>query len=170
MMVLGAGYFAVNLPNGRTGYTRAGNFQIGPNRTLQTVQGYDLLDAIVIPDDVQVSTLNISDDGVMTGRGANNDLIEVGQLQLYVFDNERGLDAMGDNLLEETAASGPAEAFVPGANNLGKIKQGALEGSNVKAATEMVDLIDAQRAYEFNSKVLQASNDVQKMMADIYKG
>ena len=170
MAIVGAGYFAINLPNDQLAYTRAGTFQIGKDRALYTVNGYPLADGITIPDDVQVSTVTISDDGVIKGKDGTNADVDIGQIQIFTFANERGMEAIGNNLFITTDASGDATGFVPGTNGTGVIKGGYLEESGVSAVTELTDLIDAQRAYEYNSKVLMASNEMQKTAGDIYKG
>jgi flagellar basal-body rod protein FlgG len=171
MAIVGAGYFAILLPNGRVGYTRTGSFQFNAaDRTLKTVNGYELADGISIPDDIDVNAVQISEDGVVSGQNRAGVMVPIGNIELFSFANEKGLEAIGDNIFVETDASGLAEGFDPSAPGLGKLKQYHLEESNVSPVTELTDLIDAQRAYEFNSKVLMASNEMQKTAAEIYKG
>ncbi|MES2215523.1 MAG: flagellar basal-body rod protein FlgG [Pseudomonadota bacterium] len=166
----GAGYFAINLPNGRTGYTRAGNFQInGTTRAITDPQGNELADGIQIPAGIQLQNVNITQDGTVTATDQNNQLVPIGQINLITFANDRGLENIGGNLLVQTDASGDPTATIPGQDGVGLLSQYYVEESNVNSVTELTDLIDAQRAYEFNSKVLQANNEVQKMAGDIYK-
>lgn len=164
----GAGYFAISLPNNTIGYTRAGRFQINNNRAITDVNGNVLVDGLQIPDGIQLQNVAIASDGTVTGTDANQQLVPIGQLNLITFPNDRGLESIGGNLLIETAASGGPITTIPGQDGVGTLMQFYLEESNVTAVTELTDLIDAQRAYEFNSKVLQANNEVQKMAGDIY--
>jgi flagellar basal-body rod protein FlgG len=168
----GAGYFAVSLPNNTVnngvGYTRAGRFQINSNRAITDVNGNVLVDGLQIPEGIQLQNVVIAQDGAVTATDANQQLINIGQLNLITFPNDRGLESIGGNMLIETAASGAPVTTIPGQEGVGTLMQFYLEESNVTAVTELTDLIDAQRAYEFNSKVLQANNEVQKMSGDIY--
>ena len=159
LAVNGQGYFTIELPNGDTGYSRAGSFQVSPDGELVTADGYIIQPGATIPTDALSVTINAS--GVVSARIAGSTTEQqVGQIELAIFPNEAGLEALGDNLFLETAASGAATIGTPGATGFGTIKQGALETSNVNVVNEITNLIAAQRAYEMNSKVIQASDEM----------
>lgn len=159
LAINGRGYFEVELPNGEIGFTRAGSFQLSPTGDLVTPDGYLVMPGITIPP--QVTSISINNNGeVFVQDGTGIDATRVGQLELASFPNEAGLEAIGDNLYLETAASGAALAGVPGKDGFGAILQGALETSNVNVVSEITNLITAQRAYEMNSKVIQAADEM----------
>lgn len=166
----GVGYFAV-LVNGTNtvAYTRAGTFKIGPDRRVTTVNNDTLEGAEAIPEGVNINSVKIAVDGTITYTSPNGDTGNAGQISLYSFANDRGLEARGNGLFTVTPASGEAVEFIGGSDTFGKIMQYALEGSNVEVATELTDLIDAQRAYEFGVKVMQASDSTQKSAGEIYQ-
>lgn len=157
--IVGQGFLQVEGPNGRPAYTRAGQLQVNAEGRLTNAQGLRLQPEISIP--AGASSITIAENGMvsatMSGTAAPN---ELGQLRLSNFINPTGLLALGDNLYQETAASGAPTEGVPGADGLGKLKQGALEGSNVQVVEEMVDMIAAQRTYEMNTKVLSAADNM----------
>ncbi len=163
LAIQGQGYFEVQTPDGETVYTRSGNFQISPEGQLVTPDGYTVSPGVTVPQDaVQVS---INQEGLVSAKIAGQVAEqELGQLQLATFVNEAGLEATGSNLLQETAASGPAMAGPPGTEGLGTVLQGFLESSNVNPVQEITALIAAQRAYDMNSKVITASDE---MMATV---
>lgn len=155
------GFFGITLPDGTQAYTRDGTFKIDSNREIVSSQGYRLNPPIVLPDNFQATTLTIAPDGLVTVKVAgNDDPIEVGQLFLYRFINPAGLTNLGENFVKVSPASGPAVQGTPSQDGYGKVLQGFLEMSNVNAVQEMVDMIVAQRAYEFNSKAIQASDSM----------
>ncbi len=159
LAINGRGYFTVELPSGETGYTRAGSFQISPDGELVTADGYIIQPGATIPADAISVTVNAN--GLVSARvGGSTTEQQVGQIELATFPNEAGLEALGDNLFIETAASGTATVGNPGATGFGTLKQGALETSNVNVVNEITNLIAAQRAYEMNSKVIQASDEM----------
>ena len=159
MAVDGRGYFQIILPSGETAYTRAGNFSVNGEGQLVTDDGYAVEPAISIPQDaVDVSVSKSGQVQVITA-GSTEPAI-VGQLELATFFNEAGLEAVGDNLLMETAASGAATVGTPGDAGLGQILQGYTEASNVDAVAEISALIIAQRAYEMNSKVITTADQM----------
>jgi flagellar basal-body rod protein FlgG len=159
LAINGRGYFEVELPNGEIGYTRAGSFQLSPTGDLVTPDGYLVMPGITIPP--QVTSISINNNGeVFVQDGTAVNATRVGQVELASFPNEAGLEAIGDNLYLETAASGVALAGVPGKDGFGAILQGALETSNVNVVSEITNLITAQRAYEMNSKVIQAADEM----------
>ena len=156
----GPGFFQVELPGGgQTAYTRAGNFTLSPEGQLVTSQGYSLAPPIQIPQGSQ--SISISPDGtvsaVQPGQAAP---VQVGQLQVASFINPAGLRSIGDNFLVETAASGPADAGAAGQLGRGNIRQGMLEQSNVNVVEELVEMIEAQRAYEINSKMVSSVDEM----------
>ena len=163
LAIQGDGYFVVELPTGELAYTRSGNFQISPEGVLVTPDGYQVSPGIAVPEDaVEVS---INQEGLVSAKIAGEvEERELGELQLATFVNEAGLEAIGGNLLLETASSGPALGGPPGTDGLGTVLQGFLESSNVNPVQEITALIAAQRAYDMNSKVIAASDE---MMATV---
>jgi flagellar basal-body rod protein FlgG len=166
LAINGKGYFAVDLPSGDTAYTRAGAFQVNADGDLVTADGYTVQPGINIPSDATTITVNVNGEIVVTtdGQVATS---TVGQLQLATFANPAGLEAIGKNLLLETTASGNANLSTPGSAGYGTIEQGALETSNVNVVSEMTNLIAAQRAYEMNSRVIQASDDMMQSVTQL---
>nr|WP_316638551.1 flagellar basal-body rod protein FlgG [uncultured Roseateles sp.] len=162
--VVGQGFLQVDGPGGRPAYTRAGQLQINSEGKLVNAQGLRLQPEITVP--ATATAITIAENGTVSATLANNTTpTELGQLKLTHFVNPTGLLAMGDNLYQETSASGAPAEGVPGADGLGKLKQGALEGSNVQVVEEMVDMIAAQRTYEMNTKVLSAADNMLQYLA-----
>ncbi len=159
LAIRGKGWFQITLPSGDTAFTRAGSFQIGPTGTIVTPQGYTVQPGITVPADATEITINASGEVLATISGSATPS-NVGQLSLVTFANQAGLQALGDNLLKETAASGAPTTGIPGAAGVGTILQGFLETSNVNMVSEITALITAQRAYEMNSKVVAASDEM----------
>lgn len=159
--IVGQGFLQVEGPNGRPAYTRAGQLQVNAEGRLTNAQGLRIQPEITVPAG---ATLTISENGTVTAT-VNGTPNELGQLRLTNFTNPTGLLALGDNLYQETTASGAPTEGLPGAEGLGKIKQGALEGSNVQVVEEMVDMIAAQRTYEMNTKVLSAADGMLQNLA-----
>jgi flagellar basal-body rod protein FlgG len=155
----GQGYFTVQLPSGDTAYTRAGFFQLAPDGTIVTADGYPLQPNIVIPQDAK--DVSISDAGeVFAFFDGQTQPQNLGQLDLATFINDNGLEALGNNLFKETAASGEPTTGVAGTPGFGTILQGYLEGSNVNVVSEITNLIQAQRAYEMNSKSIETADQM----------
>ena len=161
--VQGRGYFQVQLPDGTQAYTRDGSFKLSADGTIVTSQGYTVQPAITVPNNAQNISINSSGEVEITLQGQTT-ATQLGQFQLSTFVNPNGLEALGDNLYMETAASGSALVNNPGLDGTGTILQGYLENSNVNPVTEITSLIVAQRAYEMNTKVLTA---VDKMMQSL---
>jgi len=159
LAIQGKGYFQVQMPDGSTGYTRAGSFQLSPQGQIVTASGYTVLPGITIPSDAVNVTINTSGQVQVTLAGQVQPQT-VGQVQLASFPNEVGLAALGDNLYAETPASGNPTSGVPGAAGFGTVLQGYLETSNVDVVQEITNLIRAQRAYEMNSKVIETSDQM----------
>ncbi|MFC4762292.1 flagellar basal-body rod protein FlgG [Dyella koreensis] len=162
--IMGAGFLQVELASGETAYTRAGQLRLDQEGRLTNAQGLPLLPAISIP--TEATGVTIAENGVIsvTTADAPNGT-EVGQLMLANFINPAGLLALGDNLFQETAASGTPTEGEPNTESLGKIRQNTLEGSNVQAVEEMVEMIAAQRTYEMNTKVLTAADSMMQNLA-----
>ncbi|MFO7277863.1 MAG: flagellar basal-body rod protein FlgG [Pseudomonadota bacterium] len=159
LAVQGRGFFQVLLPDGTFAYTRDGSFQINAQGELVTSSGYAVQPGITIPDGAQ--SITIGSDGVVSVQLAGQSApVQIGSLQLVDFVNPAGLQPRGENLLLESAASGPAQVGTPGLNGLGTIVQGALESSNVNVVEELVNMIETQRAYEMNSKAIATTDQM----------
>lgn len=155
----GRGFFQVLLPDGSAAYTRDGSFQISAQGQLVTSSGYVVQPAITIPDGAQ--SISIGTDGVVSVQVAGQTApTQVGTLQLVDFINPAGLQARGENLLLESAASGAPQAGTPGLNGLGTVIQGSLEASNVNVVEELIGMIETQRAYEMNSKAIATTDQM----------
>lgn len=155
----GQGHFAVQLPDGQVGYTRDGAFRIDSQGQVVTKSGLPLVPAVTIPPNQ--STVTIATDGVITVKSSNSSSpVQVGQLQITNFVNPPGLEPRGQNVFVETGSSGPPNTGNPGTNGLGSLQQGFLETSNVNVVEELVSMIQAQRAYEINSKAIQTSDQM----------
>lgn len=157
--ISGNGYFRVQLPNGGDAYTRAGNFSKNDQGLLVTAEGYQVAPGITIPEEARTVDINPQGQISITLDGDPEPQI-VGQLELAVFPNEAGLEAQGDNLYLETGASGAANVGIAGQPGFGTIRQGFVETSNVDAVTEVTALIQAQRAYEMNARVITAADEM----------
>ncbi|MBE9527749.1 MAG: flagellar basal-body rod protein FlgG [Proteobacteria bacterium] len=155
----GDGMFQVVLPDGTTAYTRTGEFKIDADGRLVTSDGYLVEPAITIPSDSL--TISVSADGIISvTQPGSATPTQVGNLELARFINPSGLKSMGKNLMTITGASGDATTASPGTDGVGTIAQGFLEMSNVSVVEEMVNMIAAQRAYEINSKAIQAADEM----------
>jgi flagellar basal-body rod protein FlgG len=159
MAIEGKGFFRVRMPDGGTNYTRAGSFALSPQGQIVTNDGYAVEPGITIPQDALQVTVNQQGQVSVKLPGQAADTV-VGQLDLAIFPNEAGLESLGDNLFAETASSGSAQTGTPGSTGFGTILQGYVETSNVNAVAEISALITAQRAYEMNSKVITASDEM----------
>ena len=166
LAVNGQGYFQVELPSGDTAYTRSGTFQISADGEIVTADGYMVQPGITIPSNAIGVSVNSSGQISVNLDGQIQDQI-VGQLELATFPNPPGLDAVGKNLFLETTASGQASTGTPGSAGFGTIEQGALEAANVDVVTEITNLIRAQRAYEMNSRVIQAADEMMSSVAQL---
>ncbi|MDR1306008.1 MAG: flagellar basal-body rod protein FlgG [Treponema sp.] len=163
MAIEGEGFFRVQLQDGTYAYTRNGAFAVDQNGRMVSSQGYWLLPDIVLPERFLPESLNITNDGrveVKVPEINGNEPIPVGQLELYRFPNPAGLTAVGENLFKITNASGDPIPGRPNEMGMGKIEHRTLEMSNVSVVKEMVDLIVAQRAYEFNSRTIQTTDNM----------
>jgi len=159
MAVNGRGFFQILMPDGTISYTRDGTFHINAEGTVVNVNGYPLEPQIDIPE--QTNQLTISKDGIVQATLFGDPTPqELGQIDLVDFINPAGLQAAGGNLFKETAASGAPNVGVAANDGFGTIEQGALENSNVEVVEELVKMITVQRAYEMNSKVVSAADQM----------
>ena len=161
MALDGDGYFQVQLPGGQLGYTRAGNFSRSPEGLLVTNEGYQVMPGITVPEGA--TQITVGTDGTVSATVAGQtEPAVLGQLQVANFPNAAGLQSKGDNYMLETASSGAPNLGVPGEDGRGTVRQGMLEASNVNVVEELVDMIECQRAYEVNSKMISATDDMLK--------
>ena len=159
LAINGRGYFQIEMPNGDTAYTRAGSFQTNANGEIVTSEGYRLLPGFTVPSNalyVEVNTVG----QVSVKLPQQTAMQQIGQLEIANFVNPAGLEATGDTMFLETEASGQAITANPGTDNLGVVRQGMLEQSNVDSVKEITLLISAQRAYEMNSNVIKTSDQM----------
>lgn len=159
LAVQGKGFFQIELPTGETAYTRNGTFQLSPDGEIVTADGFIVTPAIAVPDNATGITVNSSGEVFATIDGQVEPQ-NLGQIQLANFINEPGLEARGDNLYLETPASGPPILGNPAEEGFGAIRQGFLESSNVDPVVEITNLIRAQRAYEFNTRIITKSDEM----------
>jgi flagellar basal-body rod protein FlgG len=164
--IQGHGYFQVTLPDGETAYTRDGTFGLAADGTIVTADGYTVQPGLQIPAAATGVTVNTNGQVQVTIQGQTAPTT-VGQIQIAVFPNEAGLDAQGDNLLLQTSASGAPVAGNPGITGFGTVMQGFIESSNVNIVTEITNLITAQRAYEMNSKVITAADEMMSTLTNL---
>lgn len=158
VIIRGEGFFQIQRPDGTTAYTRDGAFERSQDGQLVTKDGFVVDPGITLPDGARDITINAQ--GLVQAMGDDGEVLTLGQLELARFTNKAGLEATGDNLFLETVASGAPQVANPGTAGYGNILQGYLEASNVDAVTELSDLIAAQRAYEMNSKIIKAADEM----------
>ena len=168
LAINGRGYFQIAMPDGTTAYTRAGNFSSSPTGQLVTEDGYIVLPEVQIPENALDFSISPSGQvqAIVAGDPQPQDL---GQITLASFVNPAGLEAVGDNLLMETAASGPATVGNPTSPGFGSVNQNYVESSNVNAVFEISALIIAQRAYEMNSRVISASDEMMQATSQVLR-
>ncbi|HEY0674817.1 MAG TPA: flagellar basal-body rod protein FlgG [Immundisolibacter sp.] len=159
MAVQGKGFFQILMPDGSLAYTRDGSFQVNQDGQLVTSSGYQVQPAITVPEGAQSVTIG-SDGTVSVSLPGSAAATQVGSLQLTNVINPAGLQAIGQNLLLESGASGAPQTGTPGLNGLGTLTQGSVESSNVNIAEELVNMIETQRAYEMNSKAIQSADQM----------
>jgi flagellar basal-body rod protein FlgG len=162
----GKGFFQIELPSGETAYTRAGSFQLSPEGDLVTPDGYLVQPGVTVPQDAVGVTVNANGEVWADFDGEVQPQL-VGQIELARFANEAGLEALGDNLFAETAASGQPAVGVPGTVGYGSVLQGAIESSNVDVVKEITSMVAAQRAYEMNSRVISASDEMMQSVSQL---
>ena len=166
LAIRGNGFFQVQMPDGTTGYTRDGSFQVNAQGQMVTNNGYLLQPTITVPPNAQ--SVSIGLDGtvscVLPAQAAPQTL---GQIQLTNFVNPPGLEPNGQNLFSETAASGTPNSGTPGQSGLGQLQQGFVETSNVNVVEELIGMIQTQRAYELNSKAIQTSDQMLQRLGQL---
>ncbi|MGL5721105.1 MAG: flagellar basal-body rod protein FlgG [Brevinema sp.] len=155
------GFYSVQMADGTIAYTRDGSFKLDSNREIVTNQGYYLLPRTQLPENFQINSLTITPQGEITVKVAGeDDPRTINYLTTHRFINPAGLTNLGENLVKVSPASGPAVEGTPASQGYGALRQSFLEMSNVSAITEMVEMIVAQRAYEFNSRAIQTSDNM----------
>jgi len=165
LMIEGNGFFPVQTANGEIAYSRNGAFHLDAQARLMLASGAQMIPQVTIPTNAQSVTVSTSGEikAVLPGQGE----AVLGQIQLVTFANDQGLTAMGDGLYRPSLASGQPVQGIPGENGIGRIQQGALEGSNVNVANSMVEMITTQRAYEMNTKVMGTADQMLGVTANI---
>jgi flagellar basal-body rod protein FlgG len=159
LAVNGQGFFQIQMPDGTLAYTRDGSFQLDNTGQVVTSSGYPLSPAITVPSNA--TALTISRDGIVSATiSGTTTPTQIGTIQLATFVNVGGLQSVGENLYVETASSGTPTPNTPGSNGAGVLNQGYVETSNVNVAEELVQMIQTQRAYELNSRVIQTSDSM----------
>ncbi len=159
LAIEGEGFFQIQMPDGTTSYTRAGSFKRDGQGRVVTTDGYPLMPEMVVPSNA--TKINVGNDGtVSVVQSGQNTATTIGTIQLATFQNPAGLSSQGRNLYRTTDSSGDATTGTAGQNGIGTISQGFLEMSNVNVMEEMVNMIVGQRAYEINSKAVQAADDM----------
>jgi len=162
----GAGFFQVEMPDGTTGYTRDGSFQVDAQGRMVTNSGYPLTAGITVP--AQTESVTISSDGIVSAKITGQTQPQrIGQIELANFINPPGLEPLGQNLYRESVASGAPIASAPGATGMGYLMQGYTEASNVNVVQELVQMIQTQRAYEMNSKAIQTSDQMLQRLSQL---
>ncbi|WP_435164492.1 flagellar basal-body rod protein FlgG [Falsirhodobacter sp. 1013] len=159
LAIEGTGYLEVTLPNGNAAYTRDGAMKRSADGLIVNADGHEVAPGITIPDDASSVSINAAGEVYAYFAGAVQPQL-LGQMNLVNFTNAKGLEAQGSNLFLETEASGPPMQGIPGEDGLGTLRQGYLEDSSVDAVREVTELIKAQRAYELNSKVITAADEM----------
>jgi len=159
LAVEGEGYFEIELPSGEQAFTRNGAFKLSADGEVVTSDGFALVPGITVPEDARELVVNA--DGTVYARFPDRvELQQIGEITLAGFVNQKGLEAIGDNLFRETEASGEPLIGAPGTEGRGFLRQGYLEESSVDVVAEITEMIEAQRGYELNSQVLRAADEM----------
>ena len=166
LAIKGNGHFQVTLPSGDAAYTRDGTFSLSPDGQIVTADGYPVAPGITVPTNATDVTINAAGEVQVKIDGTTAPQT-VGTLQLATFPNDAGLEAQGGNLLLASSASGAAVTGVPASPGFGSVMQGFVETSNVNVVSEITNLISAQRAYEMNSKVITAADQMQSTLTNL---
>ena len=166
--IRGEGFFKIQLPDSTFAYTRDGSFQMDAQGRIVTPQGNVVQPGITIPQNSTSLTINSQGQVSVIVAGATNPTV-LGQLTLTRFINKAGLLPIGDNMFTETPASGTPQDGLPATDGMGDVQQGNLEQANVEAVTEISDLIASQRAYEMNSKVISATDQMLQSAVGLYR-
>lgn len=166
LAIEGSGFFRIQRPSGEFAYTRAGNFRVDATGRIVTQQGDVVEPGISVPQ--ETTALTIRPDGTVLAKVPGRDEpSELGIIEITAFANPGGLESIGGNYLLATAASGEPIAVRPGEQGAGNLSQGFLEGANVKAVEEMIDMINTQRAYEMNSKVIASADQMLQKLTNL---
>jgi flagellar basal-body rod protein FlgG len=166
LSIEGNGFFQVTLPDGSFAYTRDGTFQLNDTGEIVTVDGYPVNPTITIPQNATEISVNASGQ-VQVLQPGNNTPTTLGQLGIITFQNNNGLQALGNNLFQESSASGSPIVGTAGTNGAGTVQQGFLELSNVDIVTEITNLITAQRSYDFNSRIISAADQMLQTLSQV---
>ena len=163
MAIIGKGFFQIEQPNGEMAYTRNGQFTLNAEGMIVNNNGLPLVPQIMVPENTV--SITIGSDGIVSFTAANGENLGEQQLETVNFMNPAGLQALGGNLFQESAASGEPLVGIPGQDGLGAVKQKTLENANVSVVEEMVSMISTQRAYEMNAKVVSAADDMLRFVS-----
>ncbi|MEM0928841.1 MAG: flagellar basal-body rod protein FlgG [Pseudomonadota bacterium] len=166
MALQGRGFFVIAMPDGTQAFTRSGTFQLSPEGSVVTPEGFELDPPVALPANVTDIEINRSGEVFAITPDAEQPQL-AGRVTLATFINEAGLDAQGDNLFRETLASGQPFIGLPGEEGVATIRQGYVENSNVNVVEEVTDLISAQRAYEMNAKVIETADEMSQRVANM---
>jgi flagellar basal-body rod protein FlgG len=167
ILINGDGFFSVQRENGETAYTRDGSFKVDGQGRMLTSSGMLLNPAITIPPNS--TGIGIAPNGIVTSKDSEGKTQELGQIEIVSFVNPQGLTSLGGNLYQLSDSSGQPVQGQPGTNSLGQLEQYKLEASNVNVVNEMVNMIQAQRAYEMNSKVMSAADQMLQVSNNVLK-
>src|SRR5262245_49894696 len=168
LAIEGDGFFKITLPDGTTGYSRAGEFHLDAQGLIVTAEGYALEPNITIP--ANATTVSVSKDGIVSASVAGQTAVQqLGTIEIATFSNAAGLRPLGGNLFAPTTASGEPESGSPGTDARGTLAQGVLEDSNVSVVEEMVNMIIGQRAYEANSRVVKAADEMLQQVNNLVR-
>jgi flagellar basal-body rod protein FlgG len=166
--IQGSGFYKITLPDGTNAYTRDGSFLVNSDGNLVTNQGYLVTGVGQI--DPKATNISVGSDGTISAT-VNGSAVKISPITISTFPNPQGLNSLGDNLFQETQASGNAnDGQTPGQNGIGTLSQGYVETSNVQVVEEMVNMIQAQRAYEINSKAIQTADQMMGMANNLRQG
>jgi flagellar basal-body rod protein FlgG len=163
LAIIGKGFFQIEQPNGEMAYTRNGQFTLNAEGMIVNNNGLPLVPQIMVPENTV--SITIGSDGIVSFTAANGENLGEQQLETVNFMNPAGLQALGGNLFQESAASGEPLVGIPGQDGLGAVKQKTLENANVSVVEEMVSMISTQRAYEMNAKVVSAADDMLRFVS-----
>lgn len=154
-----SGYFQVLMPNNKLGYTRNGGFTINKDRKMvHTASGMELSDDITVPDDVEIATIAIDENGFVTGKNNDDEIVQLGRVTLWSFDNQQGLVPEGRSIFSETESSGGSTQFNPGDAGKDMLQSGYLERSNVEKYDELLKFMDASSLMQISSQVIQIAS------------
>ncbi|SFZ77926.1 flagellar basal-body rod protein FlgG [Chitinimonas taiwanensis] len=166
LAINGRGFFQIEMPDGSIGYTRDGAFQVNNQGVLVTAEGYPISGNITVPEGTV--QFGVSRDGVVTAlQAGQTQATQIGNIQLATFINPAGLQSVGENLYKETTASGAPQVSDPGQNGSGVLNQQYVETSNVNITEELINMIQAQRAYEINSRSIQTSDQMLQRLTQL---